>query len=94
MNNTEIGDGCELYKTIVAENVVIHDNSRFGIGDECENEQFPHIYNSGLVCVGEKSVVPSNITVGKNACIFGVTSSEDYTNNTLPSGKNLIKAGE
>ena len=94
MNNTEVGCGCELYKTIVAENVVIEDDSRFGIGEECDNEEFPHIYNSGLVCVGEKSVVPKGITVGKNACIFGVTSQEDYVDKTLPSGKNLIKAGE
>jgi glucose-1-phosphate adenylyltransferase len=94
MNNTEIGSGCEFNKTIVAENVVIQDNSRFGIGDECENEEFPHIYNSGLVCIGEKSVVPSGITVGKNACIFGETVKEDYTDAALPSGKNLIKAGE
>ena len=94
MNNTVVGSGCELNKTIVAENVQIKDNSRFGIGEECENEGFPHIYNNGLVCIGEKSVVPGGITVGKNACIFGVTEPEDYTENELPSGKNLIKAGE
>ena len=94
MNNSQIGEGCELNKTIVAENVEIKNNSRFGIGDEVENDEFPHIYNSGLVCIGEKSVVPADITVGKNACIFGVTASEDYVNNELPSGKNLIKAGD
>jgi len=94
MNNSQIGDGCEMYKTIVAENVEIKNNSRFGIGDEVDNDEFPHIYNSGLVCIGEKSVVPAGITVGRNACIFGVTAPEDYTNNELPSGKNLIKAGD
>ncbi len=94
MNNSRIGTGCELYKTIVAENVEIKDNSRFGIGEEVSNEEFPHIYNSGLVCIGEKSEVPEGITVGKNACIFGVTTPQDYENNYLPSGKNLIKAGD
>lgn len=94
MNNTTIGDGCEFNKAIVAENVEIGNNSRFGIGEECDNEHFPHIYNSGLVCIGEKSVVPSGVTVGKNACVFGVTTVEDYAKGTLPSGKNLIKAGE
>ena len=94
MNNTVIGSGCEFNKAIVAENVVIEDNSRFGIGQEAENEEFPHIYNSGLVCIGEKSVIPSGITVGKNACIFGETILDDYTDAKLPSGKNLIKAGE
>lgn len=94
MNNTTIGDDCEFYKAIVAENVEIKDHVRFGIGDEVENEEFPHIYNNGLVCVGEKSVIPSNITVGKNACIFGVTEDADYQDHMLPSGKNLIKAGD
>ena len=37
---------------------------------------------------------PKGITVGKNACIFGVTTKEDYVDGTLPSGKNLIKAGD
>ena len=94
MNNTVIGSRCEFNKAIVAENVVIQDNSRFGIGKEAENEEFPHIYNSGLVCIGEKSIIPSGITVGKNACIFGETTLDDYTDAALPSGKNLIKAGE
>ena len=92
MNNTAIGEGCELYKTIVAENVDIGSGSRFGIGDEVENETDPHIYNHGLVCVGERSIIPSGITVGKNACIFGETDLTDYENASLGSGKTLIKA--
>ena len=94
MNNTVIGDGCELNKTIVAENVTIGNGSRFGIGDEVDNETDPHIYNHGLVCIGEKSVIPDNITVGKNACIFGATDESDYEDKYLASGKTLIKAGE
>jgi len=94
MNNTVIGDGCELYKTIVAENVDIGSGCRFGIGEEAENETDPHIYNHGLVCVGEKSVIPEGITVGKNACIFGETEVSDYEDKALASGKTLIKAGD
>ena len=94
MNNTVIGDNCELNKTIVAENVEIGNGVRFGIGDEVDNETDPHIYNHGLVCVGERSVIPNGITVGKNACIFGVTTAEDYDNSNLASGRTLNKAGE
>ena len=64
----------------MAENVEIKNNCRFGIGDEVENETDPHIYNSGLVCIGEKSIIPENITVGKNTCIFGETVYSDYQN--------------
>ena len=39
-------------------------------------------------------VIPEGITVGKNSCIFGVTTEADYTDKCLASGKTLIKAGE
>ena len=94
MNGTVIEAGCELNKAIVAENVIIGKNTRLGIGEEAENETDPHIYNSGLVCIGEKSVIPSGITIGKNSCVFGTTTAADYNDNCLASGKTLIKAGE
>ena len=52
------------------------------------------IYNHGIVTVGEKSVIPDNISIGKNSVVFGVTSAADYENSVLASGKTLIKAGE
>lgn len=94
MNNTCINTGCEINKAIIAENVVIGDNVQLGTGDEADNDTAPHIYNHGLVTVGEKSVIPKGITVGKNTVISGVTTEEDYENSTLASGKTLIKAGE
>ena len=94
MNNTCVQSGCELNKAIVAENVVIEDNVRLGVGEGAENDSAPHIYNHGIVTVGEKSVIPKGVTVGKNTVISGVTTAEDYENSTLASGKTLIKAGE
>ena len=94
MNQSDIGEGCEINKAIIAEQVVVNDNVKIGIGEEVENETDPHIYNSGLVCIGEKSIIPKDVTVGKNACIFGETSIEDYADNCLASGKTLIKVGD
>ena len=94
MNHTRIGDNCELNKAIVAENAEISDNVRLGIGEEVPNETAPHIYNQGIVTIGEKSVIPKGITVGKNSVISGVTSIADYEDSHLASGKTLIKAGE
>ena len=28
--------------------------------------------------VGEKSVVPANVSVGKNSVVFGITTADDY----------------
>ena len=94
MNNTTIGDGCALDKAIVAENVTVGNNVTLGAGEEVDNDTAPHIYNHGLVTIGEKSVIPNGVTIGKNSVVAGVTSDADYDNLTLPSGKTLIKAGE
>ena len=94
MDETRIGDGCELYKAILAEGVAVGNRVRLGVGEEAPNETDPNIYNNGMVTVGEKSVIPDGITVGKNSVIFGVTALEDYEDSYLPSGKTLVKAGE
>ncbi|MCI9428642.1 MAG: glucose-1-phosphate adenylyltransferase [Lachnospiraceae bacterium] len=94
MNRTVIGKNCELYKAIVAEDVVIGDSVKLGIGEEAENETDPHIYNHGIVTIGEKSIIPDHLTVGKNSVIFGKMSAADFEDNYLASGKTLIKAGD
>ncbi len=94
MNETVIGENCELYKAIVAENVSIGDNVKLGVGEEAENDTAPHIYNHGIVTVGERSVIPDGVTVGKNSVVFGATELSDYTDSYLASGKTLVKAGE
>jgi glucose-1-phosphate adenylyltransferase len=94
MNDTEIGFGGNIEKAIIAENEHIGDNVRIGEGEEIENDTAPHIYNHGLVCVGEKSAVPNGVTIGKNVVISGETKAEDYENMYLASGKSLIKAGD
>ena len=94
MNQTQIGEDCEVNKAIIAENVVVGNQVKLGVGEEAENDTAPHIYNHGLVTIGEKSVIPDGISVGKNSVISGVTAAADYEDSQLASGKTLIKAGE
>ncbi len=94
MNHTVVGAGCELDKAIVAENVTLGDNVVLGAFEEAVNETHPHIYNEGLVCIGEKTVIPSNVKIGKNTVVTGITTAADYPDNCLASGKSFIKAGE
>ena len=54
----------------------------------------PDIYNSGIATIGEKTVIPSNVQIGKNTALSGVTSREDYVDGVLESGETLIKAGD
>ena len=94
MNDTVIGAGCELNKAIIAENVEVGNYVKLGVRDEAPNDTAPHIYSHGIVTVGEKSVIPDGVSVGKNTVIFGVTTVADYDNCYLAGGRTLIKAGE
>lgn len=94
MNETEIGENCVVDKAIIAETVKIGNNVTIGIGSDKPNKMRPDIYNSGLATIGEKSVIPSDVQIGKNTAISGVTSKEDYVGGVLESGETLIKAGE
>ena len=94
MNETVIGEGCEINKAIIAENAQIGNHVVLGAGEEAENETHPHIYTHGMVTIGEKSIIPDSIVVGKNTVIAGTSTLEDYPGGILESGKSLIKAGE
>ncbi len=94
MNRTQVGDNCQLNKAIIAEDVVVGSNVNLGVGEEAENETAPHIYNHGIVTIGERSVIPDGVSVGRNSVVFGTTTAKDYTDGSLASGKTLIKAGE
>ena len=94
MNDTVIGEGCEINKTIIAENTVLGNGVKTGTGEEVDNETDPHIYNNGLVCIGEKTTVPDNVSIGKNSVVYGKTDASDYSGGALGSGKTLIKEGE
>ena len=94
MNNTSLGDNVEVNKAIIAEHVKIEDDVKMGIFEEAPNTVAPHIYNYGLVTVGEQTIIPKGVKIGKNVAVKGVTSLEDYEDGILKSGETLIKAGD
>ena len=94
MNGTVIGEGCVVDKAIIAENVEVGANCDLGVGEEAPNEKKPNIYSFGLVTIGENSIIPEGVKIGKNTAIFGPTEKSEYPDGLLKSGSSLIKVGE
>ena len=94
MKGTTIGENDVIDKAIIAENVTVGDNVVMGIGEEVPNKIKPNVYSFGLATVGANTVIPSNVSIGKNTAVVGVTAAEDYPDGMLASGEILNKEGE
>ena len=94
MCSTTIGAGTTVDKAIIAEGVTVGKNCELGIGEEKENKVKPSVYAFGLVTIGEDSVIPDGVKIGKNTAISGITEPADYPNGLLDGGETLIKVGD
>ena len=95
MNSARIGKNTVLDRAIIAEGSIIGENCVLGAGeDNIPNKLKPDVYAFNWVTVGEKTVSPDGVTIGKNTAIAGKTTIEDYPDNTLAGGETLIKAGD
>jgi len=94
MKEVVVGAGCTIDKAIIAESACIGDNVVMGEGENIPNKERADIYEYGIVTVGENTVIPPDIRMGKNTVVSGITKSEDYIDGILDSGETLIKAGE
>ena len=94
MSSSKIGARTVIDKSIIAESVTIGNDVVLGVGEEVPNKFRPDIYGFGLVTVGEGSVIPGGVKIGKNTAISGETTPEDYPGGVLESGESLLKAGD
>ena len=94
MKGTTLGENTTVDKAIIAENCQIGSDVHLGVGEEAPNKLNASIYAFGLATIGEDSVIPDHVSVGKNTAISGVTDKEDYPNGILESGEVIIKAGD
>lgn len=89
MTDVKIGKNCYIDRAIIAEDTVIGDNVKIGVGEDIPNKLKPDIYNSSLAAIGERSVIPSDITIGRNTAIYGVTDKKHYVDGVLASGETI-----
>lgn len=90
MENCIIRSGCVIDRCIIDQNTEIGSNVVMGVGENIPNEIKPKIYNTGITVIGNNSVVPPNLTIGKNCVIYGKTTAENYPDGKLESGKGVF----
>lgn len=93
MQDSVIGEGAIVEKAIIAEDVRIGAGSHLGVGEYAPSTYDPKVYQFDLVTVGEHSVIPAGVEIGKNTAISGVTEDADYPDRRLVSGGYIVKAG-
>ena len=90
MNDAVVGEGVQIFKSIIAEKALIGAQAKIGVGEDVINEAQPHIYYSGISVIGEKTVIPPNVEIGKNCAVDGPVTRASFIDNKLASGKSLI----
>ena len=94
MKNTVIGKDAQIEKAIIAEDCVIGEEAQIGVGESALRKLNASVYAFELATIGEKSVIPAKVKIGKNTAIRGRTEPSDYPDGELASGGYIIKAGE
>lgn len=93
MRDSVIGANTKITKAIVAEATKVGTGCEIGVGEFAPSKYDPKVYQFDLATIGEHSVIPNNVRIGKNTAISGVTAAEDYPDGLLASGDYIIKAG-
>ena len=90
MGETIIRKGANLEMCIVSEKCEIGENTYIGVGEAVPHVTKPHIYSSGITAIGDNTIVPDNVKIGKNCEVSGHTLQEHYEYGVLESGHSLI----
>ena len=90
MGETIVRSGAHLDNCIVSERCEIGENTCIGVGEAIPHVTKPHIYSSGITAIGDNTIIPDNIQIGKNCEVGGHTLQEHYENGKLESGHSLI----
>ena len=93
MKGAVIGENVIMDKAIIAEDCHIGNDVKIGVGQYAPNRFNPKVYAFDLATIGESSVIPDHVSIGKNTAISGITEASDYPNGILESGESIIKAG-
>ena len=91
MDNSVIREGSRINKAIIAQNVSIGKGCVIGTGEYADSVYDKRVYCSELALIGENSVIPDQVSIGRNTAVYGKTAPKDYPDAVLRSGGAIIK---
>lgn len=91
MKGCYIGKGTVIERCIIDTECTIGDGAYIGIGENIPNSYRPNIYDTGITVIGEFSIIPDKVQIGKNCVIFGKTEPSDYPDSRFESGQSMVK---
>ncbi len=94
LNDTVIGPGAVVDRCIVDKNVRIGGGAKVGDGDDnTPNMNMPQVINTGITLIGKNSMVPENVTVGRNVVVHaGITDGAFGKRKRIDSGTDVGRA--
>lgn len=90
MSDAIVHENTIIDRAIIADSSVIGNGVLIGQGEMRVNTEYPRIYESGLTVIGENTVIPDHVVIGKNCAVYGNVSASDFPDNRLESGCNII----
>jgi glucose-1-phosphate adenylyltransferase len=74
-----IAAGAIVDRAIIDKRAVIGAGAQIGSGEDNQpNSALPHVLNTGLTLIGEKSVVPEGLTLGRNVVVHPGTDAKSF----------------
>jgi glucose-1-phosphate adenylyltransferase len=77
--DTVIEAGVVIDRCVVDKRVVIGAGARVGDGDDnTANKSMPEVLNTGLTMIGEKSVIPEGLVIGRNVVVHPESGEKTF----------------
>lgn len=93
LNNTTIKAGAVVERSIVDKQVVVESGAQVGAGDDnTPNKDLPATINTGLTLIGKNSVIPADLTIGRNVVVHPYSEGKAYgKRKQIASGASIGK---
>lgn len=90
MADTIVKEDAKINHSIVAERSVIGVGSHIGYGENTPHITKSYIYSAGISVIGDETIIPDGVVIGKNCEVSGITNKSSYQDGKLESGHSLI----